>query len=59
MRKRGEKGTLKLLLILNMLMVSSRCNKVDVPLNKVFSKTVRDKFNWAIAECEDNEDFEF
>jgi len=35
------------------------CNKVGIPLSKVFSKTVRDKFTWAIAECENDPDFEF
>jgi len=35
------------------------CDKVEVPLAKVFSKTVRDKFNWAIAEVAENADYEF
>jgi DNA topoisomerase-1 len=35
------------------------CNKLSIPLSKVFSKTVRDKFTWAIAECETDPNFEF
>ncbi|KAI6779582.1 dna topoisomerase i [Emericellopsis cladophorae] len=35
------------------------CKKFDVPIEKIFSKTLRDKFNWAIQTVEDNEDWEF
>eukprot|EP01128_Nolandella_sp_AFSM9_P001837 TRINITY_DN12243_c0_g1_i1.p1 TRINITY_DN12243_c0_g1~~TRINITY_DN12243_c0_g1_i1.p1 ORF type:complete len:686 (-),score=204.63 TRINITY_DN12243_c0_g1_i1:134-2191(-) len=33
--------------------------KIDLPLQKVFSKTIRDKFNWAIAEVEADKVFKF
>jgi DNA topoisomerase I len=35
------------------------CKKFNVPIEKIFSKTLRDKFNWAIQTVEDNEDWEF
>jgi DNA topoisomerase-1 len=34
------------------------CKKFDVPIEKFFSKTLREKFNWAIQSV-DNEDWEF
>ena len=33
--------------------------KFDVPIEKFFSKTLRDKFNWAIKSVEDTDDWEF
>ncbi|KAK4079557.1 hypothetical protein Trihar35433_662 [Trichoderma harzianum] len=33
--------------------------KFDVPIEKFFSKTLRDKFRWAIKSVEDAEDWEF
>ncbi|OTA69297.1 hypothetical protein K449DRAFT_90607 [Hypoxylon sp. EC38] len=33
--------------------------KFDVPIEKFFSKTLREKFNWAIKSVEDDEDWEF
>ncbi|KAK8930407.1 hypothetical protein H634G_01067 [Metarhizium anisopliae BRIP 53293] len=33
--------------------------KFDVPIEKFFSKTLRDKFRWAIKSVEDTEDWEF
>ena len=33
--------------------------KFDVPIEKFFSKTLREKFNWAIKSVEDNVDWEF
>ncbi|RYP10860.1 hypothetical protein DL765_007960 [Monosporascus sp. GIB2] len=33
--------------------------KFDVPIEKFFSKTLREKFNWAIKSIEDNVDWEF
>ncbi|KAF4123518.1 DNA topoisomerase I [Geosmithia morbida] len=33
--------------------------KFDVPIEKFFSKTVRDKFRWAIKSVEDTEDWTF
>jgi DNA topoisomerase-1 len=35
------------------------CKKVDVPITKVFSRTLRDKFPWAIAEVDDNPGYKF
>jgi DNA topoisomerase-1 len=35
------------------------CNKAGLPLNKVFPATLLDKFAWAIAEVEDDPDFQF
>jgi len=35
------------------------CKKVGLDATKVFSKTLRDKFAWAVAEIEAEEDFEF
>ena len=34
-------------------------NKFDVPIEKFFSKTLRDKFNWAIKSVEDDDNWEF
>ncbi|CEJ94990.1 Putative DNA topoisomerase 1 [[Torrubiella] hemipterigena] len=33
--------------------------KFDVPIEKFFSKTLRDKFRWAIKSVEDQDDWEF
>ncbi|KAI1407064.1 hypothetical protein F5Y13DRAFT_135219 [Hypoxylon sp. FL1857] len=33
--------------------------KFDVPIEKFFSKTLREKFNWAIKSVEDDADWEF
>ncbi|KOS19336.1 DNA topoisomerase 1 [Escovopsis weberi] len=33
--------------------------KFDVPIEKFFSKTLRDKFRWAIKSVEDTDDWEF
>jgi len=33
--------------------------KFDVPIERFFSKTLRDKFNWAIKSVENNEQWEF
>ncbi|KAI2613975.1 uncharacterized protein GGS25DRAFT_469870, partial [Hypoxylon fragiforme] len=33
--------------------------KFDVPIEKFFSKTLREKFNWAIKSVEDNDHWEF
>ncbi|KAL2213566.1 hypothetical protein CC79DRAFT_1338991 [Sarocladium strictum] len=33
--------------------------KFDVPLEKLFPKTLREKFRWAIASVEDQDDWEF
>jgi DNA topoisomerase-1 len=33
--------------------------KFNVPIEKFFSKTLRDKFTWAIESIEDSEDWEF
>lgn len=33
--------------------------KFDVPIEKFFSKTLREKFTWAIESIEDNDDWEF
>ncbi|CAD6504169.1 BgTH12-05903 [Blumeria graminis f. sp. triticale] len=33
--------------------------KFDVPIEKFFSKTLREKFNWAIDSIEDDDDWEF
>ncbi|ORY66234.1 putative DNA topoisomerase 1 [Pseudomassariella vexata] len=33
--------------------------KFDVPIEKLFSKTLREKFNWAIKSVEDEENWEF
>lgn len=33
--------------------------KFDVPIEKFFSKTLREKFNWAIESIEDEDDWEF
>ncbi|KYK58277.1 topoisomerase I [Drechmeria coniospora] len=33
--------------------------KFDVPIEKFFSKTLRDKFRWAIKSVEDSDDWEF
>jgi len=35
------------------------CKKVDLDPKKVFSKTLRDKFGWAIAEVEAKPNFKF
>lgn len=34
-------------------------NKFQVPLEKLFSKTLREKFNWAIQSVKDQSDWEF
>lgn len=33
--------------------------KFDVPIEKFFSKTLREKFNWAIKSIDDDADWEF
>lgn len=33
--------------------------KFDVPIEKFFSKTLRDKFRWAIKSVEDTDDWDF
>jgi DNA topoisomerase-1 len=33
--------------------------KFDVPLEKLFPKTLREKFRWAIASVADQDDWEF
>lgn len=33
--------------------------KFDVPIEKFFSKTLRDKFRWAIKSVEDEDDWTF
>jgi len=33
--------------------------KFDVPVEKFFSKTLREKFTWAIESLEDEDDWEF
>ena len=33
--------------------------KFKVPIEKFFSKTLREKFNWAIESIEDEDDWEF
>jgi hypothetical protein len=34
-------------------------NKFKVPIEKFFSKTLREKFNWAIESIENDDDWEF
>lgn len=33
--------------------------KFDVPIEKFFSKTLREKFNWAIKSVESDDNWEF
>jgi len=35
------------------------CKKVDLDVSKVFPKTLRDKFGWALAFCQKKPDFRF
>jgi len=35
------------------------CKSNNVDIKKIFAKTMRDKFAWAIAEIDSNPDFEF
>eukprot|EP00123_Amoebidium_parasiticum_P012621 comp21479_c0_seq1/m.29737 comp21479_c0_seq1/g.29737 ORF comp21479_c0_seq1/g.29737 comp21479_c0_seq1/m.29737 type:complete len:788 (-) comp21479_c0_seq1:314-2677(-) len=35
------------------------CNKVGLPIEKIFNKTLRAKFQWAAAEIEEDPDFEW
>jgi len=35
------------------------CKKHEVDIKKIFAKTMRDKFAWAIAEVDNNPDFVF
>lgn len=35
------------------------CNKAKVGIEKFFSKTLRDKFNWAIQSVGDDAEWEF
>jgi DNA topoisomerase-1 len=35
------------------------CTKAGLNINKVFSKTVRERFSWAFEEVEKNPDFQF
>lgn len=35
------------------------CNKMNVPIEKFFSKTLREKFNWAIQSVGEDDDWEF
>lgn len=34
-----------------------RCKKHDVPIEKIFNKTQRDKFRWAIEMADENYSF--
>ncbi|KAI6624327.1 hypothetical protein MCOR08_007763 [Pyricularia oryzae] len=35
------------------------CNKMNVPIEKFFSKTLREKFNWAIQSVGEDDEWEF
>jgi len=35
------------------------CNKHGIDIKKIFAKTMRDKFAWAIAEVKNKPNFEF
>jgi len=39
------------------ILFPSRCKKFDIPIEKIYNKTQREKFAWAIDMAE--KDFEF
>lgn len=40
-----------------MLVVAHRCKRFGVPIEKIYSKTQRERFSWAFERAD--EDFEF
>lgn len=52
-----ELGHLKKMLLLTLSYLFSRCKKWGVPIEKIYNKTQREKFAWAIDMAE--KDYEF